>query len=1233
MTWAPPREFEEYRIVRPLGAGQMGTVFLAHDTLLDRPVAIKFISAIEVGPGARERFFTEARAVARLSHPNVVAVHRVGEVGRRPFLVSEYLRGPSLAALPKPLPWERALRIAIGLARGLGAAHRAGVLHRDIKPANVMLGDDDEAKLLDFGLAKLAGSGQFAIPVIPEEAVAPVRERSADVDATQSLAASPGIEAVGEPTATAPAVVAPASETREGVLLGTPLYLAPERWAGAAASQASDVYALGVVLYELLAGRAPYAGLAMAELMVRARDEDVPPIARQVAELPAQLAELVDSCVARDPRRRPASGDALCDRLEAVVPRALPVITGSPYRGLASFESEHRAMFFGRAAEARAVVERLRTETFVMVVGDSGAGKSSLCRAAVLPAVLDKSLAGTRWRAATMVPGARPMARLAAALADRRADEGLLLFIDQLEELWTLAPASEAAEVARRLAELVVASSAVRVLASARSDYLGRLAGLPGLGELVGRALFLLGPMRDQGLVDAILGPARAAGYAFESAETIHALVASGRHHLPLLQFALSELWDARDEDRRLIPKDALARIGGVTGALARHADSVLAGQPPSERIASRAILRALVTADGTRARRSHVELIDLAARVSARADAALDALVRGRLLVVQEAESGAESSYAIAHEALLTGWDTLRGWLAEEAQHKPLRQRVERAAAEWHLLGRAPETLWTERQLRDVAALDPRTLATRDAAFLDASRAAAARRRLARRGLALGLPLAIASTLAAVHLDAARARGGIVDEQWRALVAARIEGARFAARRAEAFAKFDAGAPDAEDAWRAVLRDGPDVDRRYAGVCERLERLLQDAADPAARALLIDALIARAELAEAAGDAGPRDAMIERLAVHGARARWALPAQLVVDVEPGALVSLRRYAAVDDRLVERDAIVLGRTPLVPQAVAPGSAVLEVDAPGKPGVRLPILLERGRTARVRFEVPAADRIPAGFLYVPPGEFLYGTAGGEDARMAFGTQPIHRVLTGPYLIAMHETTYGEWLAFLRSLPDGRRAPYTPDIVDQSYLVKLTELPDRQYQLALGFAPTRYAAREDQAIRYRDRAVRVDQAWSRMPVSGVPYEAVFAYAAWLRATGRVPGARPCNEHEWERAARGADGRAFPAGALLGPDDANVDVTYGRRGPAFGPDEVGAHPASRSPFGVDDVAGNVWEWTASIHDPRVPVARGGSFFQAASLGRPEQRSEDIAGHPDPFYGVRICADLGSP
>src|SRR5687768_11705516 len=151
--WAPPEEFDDYVIERPLGSGSMGRVYLAEDAVLARPVAVKFIPQPDAI--ARQRLLVEARAVARIQHPNVVGIYRVGELDERPYLVTEFVRGRSLADVDKPVPAPRALELGIELARGLAAAHRRGVLHGDIKPANVILSDDGVPKLLDFGLATL----------------------------------------------------------------------------------------------------------------------------------------------------------------------------------------------------------------------------------------------------------------------------------------------------------------------------------------------------------------------------------------------------------------------------------------------------------------------------------------------------------------------------------------------------------------------------------------------------------------------------------------------------------------------------------------------------------------------------------------------------------------------------------------------------------------------------------------------------------------------------------------------------------------------------------------------------------------------------------------------------------------------------------------------------------------------------------------------------------------------
>ena len=325
-----PAELEEYRIVRLLGRGGMGEVYLAEDRLLARLVAIKIIASSTPAPAARARFFVEARAVARLSHPNVVAVYRVGEVRRQPFLVSEYVRGQSLAELAKPLPWRRALEIAVGLARGLAAAHRRGVLHRDLKPGNAMLSEDGTVKLLDFGLAELSPEGaSFATdpPAPPAielegpstvdlEETAPDRRGagSGEKPSPVAPAQTPSLDASSERLV--PTVDLPSSSLPRAA--GTPLYMAPEIWRGEPATPSADVYALGVVLYELCTGRPPYGRLTLPALRFALTEDDPPPLAKVEPGVDPRFASLVDRCLRRDPALRFGDGDALREALEQI---------------------------------------------------------------------------------------------------------------------------------------------------------------------------------------------------------------------------------------------------------------------------------------------------------------------------------------------------------------------------------------------------------------------------------------------------------------------------------------------------------------------------------------------------------------------------------------------------------------------------------------------------------------------------------------------------------------------------------------------------------------------------------------------------------------------------------------------------------------------------------------------------------------------------------------------------
>ncbi|MGC4047573.1 MAG: protein kinase [Armatimonas sp.] len=291
----PPPQIAEYRVVERLGHGAMGQVFLGHDTILDRPVAIKFLSAAQPDDQARRRFLTEARAIARLQHPNVVSIYRIGEAASHLYLVSEFVRGQSLDKLTKPIPFWRALEIGISLARGLEVAHQRGVLHRDIKPSNAILPHEGEVKLLDFGLAKLAAepedlffNGQPEAPTRPG-----ARDEKSSVDA----------EAL----------------TQSGALVGTPRYAAPEIWRGERATARSDIYALGALLYELCAGHSPHhTAVSMRELQHLVLGQEPPPLTRVVSPMRADFSAVVMRCLQRHPEQRFASAAALCTALERV---------------------------------------------------------------------------------------------------------------------------------------------------------------------------------------------------------------------------------------------------------------------------------------------------------------------------------------------------------------------------------------------------------------------------------------------------------------------------------------------------------------------------------------------------------------------------------------------------------------------------------------------------------------------------------------------------------------------------------------------------------------------------------------------------------------------------------------------------------------------------------------------------------------------------------------------------
>jgi hypothetical protein len=252
-----------YEILAPLGAGGMGEVYEARDTRLDRSVAIKILTGSpSAGRTQLERFQREARAIARLSHPHICTLYDVGEQDGVAFLVMELLEGETLENRLErgPIPLDRALVIAVQIAEALGALHTRGIVHRDLKPSNVML-TASGVKLLDFGLAKLRGAEY---------------EDSAQ-QPTENLRL-----------------------TEQGAVLGTLPYMAPEQIEGHEVDSRTDIFSFGVVLYEMIAGRRPFAGDTRASLMAAIVGAEPPSLSAIQPVTPRSLEHLIGRCLAKD---------------------------------------------------------------------------------------------------------------------------------------------------------------------------------------------------------------------------------------------------------------------------------------------------------------------------------------------------------------------------------------------------------------------------------------------------------------------------------------------------------------------------------------------------------------------------------------------------------------------------------------------------------------------------------------------------------------------------------------------------------------------------------------------------------------------------------------------------------------------------------------------------------------------------------------------------------------------
>jgi serine/threonine protein kinase/Tol biopolymer transport system component len=264
-----PETLLHYRIIQPLGSGGMGDVYIAEDTKLGRRVALKVLPrGRDEDPERRQRFQREARAVAALNHPNIVTIHAVEHVEGVTFLTMELVDGKPLSDLlpSSGLPVDRLLKIAIPLASAVTAAHERGIIHRDLKPANVMVGADGRVKVLDFGLAKL--------------------------------------EEVAEPPDSAVTSLNPESLTGDGRIVGTAAYMSPEQAEGKPVDHRTDIFSLGVVLYEMATGHKPFKGATTVSTLSSILRDTPAPISEVNAAMPRDLSRMVKRMLSKDPEHR-----------------------------------------------------------------------------------------------------------------------------------------------------------------------------------------------------------------------------------------------------------------------------------------------------------------------------------------------------------------------------------------------------------------------------------------------------------------------------------------------------------------------------------------------------------------------------------------------------------------------------------------------------------------------------------------------------------------------------------------------------------------------------------------------------------------------------------------------------------------------------------------------------------------------------------------------------------------
>ena len=789
-----------YELLERIGAGGFGAVYRAYQSTIGREVAVKVILPnYATHPEFIRRFEREAQLISRLEHLHIVPLYDYWRDPEGAYIVMRWLRGGSLAGALQggAFNLESASLLFDQVASGLAVAHNRQIVHRDLKPSNILLDEEGNAYLSDFGIAR---------------DLRRVNDSDGGSSRKNHLVSN-----------------------SEEQILGSIQYMSPEQLLDQEATPNSDIYNLGITLYEVLSGQHPFPGLNSVEQLYKHIDEPLPTIETLDPEVSEAVNKVIQRATTKNPKRRYQDAlematafrqaaalnknDRATELIESLTLREheilnlivkgntnkqiaqmlyleLPTVKWhinkiykklgvrsrvqailrarelnlivsteeigheigestrtsidiptpvNPYKGLRAFESADNRDLFGREAVVDHLLSKLaemsplsRKENsghgrFLAIVGPSGSGKSSLVKAGIIPAIWSGALSNSeKWFIVTMVPGARPLDALETSLtriaADQKGnirehldrdghglarvanlilpndDSDLLVVIDQFEELFTLV---EDESTRTHFLDLILhavtnSHSRVRVMITLRANFYDRPLQYPGFGQLIRSHLETLLLLSAEELERAIVNPAHQAGVTFEPGlvATIIEDVNYRPGALPLLQFALTELFDQRDG--RLLTSQAYADIGGAGGALARRAEELYQEQDDSGKEMVRQMFLRLVTigeptgndaVDGfvlgeTRRRVPRAVLLSTTSERH-HLDDIIDTYTDYRLLTVDHDHAARHPTVELAHEAIFQAWDRLRGWLEESATDLNLHQQLIRAASEWDEAGR----------------------------------------------------------------------------------------------------------------------------------------------------------------------------------------------------------------------------------------------------------------------------------------------------------------------------------------------------------------------------------------------------------------------------------------------------------------------------------------------------------------------------------------------------------------